>query len=463
MSSVSFSGLASGIDSEALIKATLDARRLANRPLEAQIESNEKESKGLEEFNTKLLALNDSLKDFLTLAGNGISKSGTSSDGDTLGVSVSNAAPVSTTNVTVEALAKSATLSFGARYSAVDSPVAPAISGTETLTVTVGSGSDAKEIKVDVTSTTTLRELADKIAEMSEGKVSASVINVGTDESPQYAMVLATSDTGLLKGSLGLSVSAGLNGVLSDYSLDQAQNSRFTIAGIGEVSRSTNKISGIIPGVTFELKQVSPIPVQINVTDDRDKTKERFKKVVGLFNELVTFSKEKSQIERLDNGQNSYGDLARTRVDEQAIQGIKQALSDAISANGTTARSFADLGLATERDGSLKLDEDKFSSQLADDNIGASELLTKLADMLSASGGVIDGFTRYQGVVDLAITSNSSENTTMQAKIDRLEDILVKQEQSLKLLFANLESRISKLNSSSDAIAGMIAGTSSPK
>lgn len=460
MANISFSGLASGIDSDALIKATLDARRLAYRPLQQTIDFNSSESKALEEFNTKLLSLNNAIKDFQTLAGSGVARHGASSNEDSVGVSVSNAAPISTTSISVQALAKGATLSFNDRYSSLDAPIVPSLSSSESLTVTVGVGDDAVNYTVDITSTTTLREVIEKLNADGSGKFLVSAVNLGTEISPQYAMVMTSSETGIQKGTITVDPSAGLQalGAFTSYSVDQAADAQFTIAGIGQVTKPTNKISGIIPGVTFELNRADNIPVQISVTDDRDKTTERFEKVIGLINDLVKYSKDKSIVQRNKDTDtsSSYGDLAKTRVDEQAVQAIKQALSDAVSKLGGAVRSFADIGISTERDGTLKFDRDKFLAKIGEDPAGAGNLLNTFADKIGATDGVIAGYTRYQGIIDTSVSSNNQEADSLQLRIDRIEDSLAKQGQALKLLFANLESRVSELNSAGDALSGMI-------
>jgi len=456
MPAISFSGLASGIDSDALIKATLDAQRLAFRPMQANIDDGKRETKSLQGFNTKLLSLNDSLKDFLSLAGNGISKIGITSDKDLVGVSVADSAPASSTTISVQQLAKGATFSFNDRFASLTAPIAPGIAGTETMTFTVGTGASAQTVTVDITNTTTLQELAATLAQAGDGILTATPVNLGTDAVPQYGLVMASAETGVEKGTLAVSVSGGLTGagLFGASTIDQAQDSLFTLAGIGQISRSSNKISGVIPGVTFDLKQAANIPVQITVNNDNDKTTERFAKVVSLINELTTYSKENSQITRDEEKANTnvYGDLAKVRLDDQAVRDIKAALSDAISSSGGAARSFADLGLSTNRDGTLTLDQEKFKTAIGQDPKGAGDLLNNFADKLGATGGIIDGYTRYQGTIQSAIKANEDQAKSLQDRIDTIEANLGRQEQMLKQLYANLEKKVGQLQSSASAL-----------
>lgn len=466
MSTVSFSGLASGIDSEALIKATLDARRLANRPLERQIESNRAENKALQEFNTKLISVGDALKEFMTIAGGGLTKSGNSSFPDAVGISVSNSAPTASYNVTVDSLARGATMSLSSRFSSASEPVAPALGSPQILRFSLGLGAEAATYEIEVDGSTSLLGIAEQINSSTDNRLFASVVNLGSDRTPQFTLIVNSIDSGTERSTLSVELYSELSQALGEATIDQAQDAVFSISGIGQVTRQSNKISGIIPGVTFELKQAGPVPVTLTVSDDRNKTTEKFEKVVGLINEVIGYSKENSKVERNGDsrgGENVFGTLGKTRVDEQAIQSIRQALTDVIAPNGSVARTFADLGVSTERDGTLKFDRERFLNQIGADPVGAGQVLNQFADKLSSTGGVIDSFTRFQGVIQTSISSKEAQNITLQSRIDRVEDNLARQEQALKLLFTNLESRISRLNSSADAITSMLASSVRPK
>jgi flagellar hook-associated protein 2 len=460
-SGISFSGLASGIDGDAIIQATIDAKRLTYAPMQNQITESEKQNKALELLNTKLLGLSDGLKDFLTLSGNGITKAGTSSDADEVGISVSSAAPATSTTISVEKLATSGTLSFGDRFSSADTPIAPSLVGTEKLTVTIGLGDSQKVFEIDIDSNTTLKEVVDKLSNAGEGVFSATAVNLGTEASPEFALVIKSNETGVSKGSIAVGVGAGLSsaGILGNTTVEQAQDAEFTIAGIGKVKRPTNKISGIIPGVTFELKQANNIPVQLTVTDDRDKTTDKFGKIISLINELVTFSKTQSKItsEKDSKGRttNSYGDLGKTRNDDEAVTLIKSAITDAYSADGTDVHLFADLGITTQRDGTLSFDKDKFLEGLAKDPLGSAQILNSVGDKLAATDGVIAQYTRFQGIIENSKSSNDDKAKLLQDRIDTIELSIEKQTQSMKLLFAGLEEKISKLNSASTSLLSL--------
>ncbi|MCC6952506.1 MAG: flagellar filament capping protein FliD [Deltaproteobacteria bacterium] len=468
MAGISFTGLASGIDSDAIIKSMGDTRRLAIGPVKKKVEENENENKAFDELNTKLLKLRDAVKDFRTLAGSPISKNAISSDDDSVGVSASNNAQVSSTTVTVTNLAQAATFSFDDRFTSATAPLFPGLTGTANITLTVGTGANATTVDVPVSNQTNLAELVAEIGELSGGKVTASPVNVGTESAPQYILLMQTSESGLEKGSLTVAVDPAITatGALTSSTLSQAEDAVFTVSGIGQITRASNKISGLLPGVTLDLKREGgPILVQVN--DDRDKTATKFDSVVGALNELIKYVKENDTItqEEVDGRlQNVYGTLAHARVDNQVLQSIRNAISDSNSGGlGTEVNILADLGLTIERDGLYKIDANKFTEQLATDSVGASTLLTKFADTLGTTNGIIDEYTKFQGQVDISKRTNDDENKSLNDRIERVETNIEKQAQTLKLLFANLEQKIGKLNSTADSLSAMLAGAAARK
>ena len=80
MALIQFSGLASGIDSAALIDALVEARESSNELRRSEIEFLNSENDALEELNTKILALNDLVDQFRTINGGGVKKEANTSD-----------------------------------------------------------------------------------------------------------------------------------------------------------------------------------------------------------------------------------------------------------------------------------------------------------------------------------------------------------------------------------------------
>ena len=90
---INFAGLASGIDSEALIEAITDATRQTRvEPNETKIGELEDENDAIEELKTMLTELKDITEGFTSLSGGVVAKQASSSDETVLTASASNTA-----------------------------------------------------------------------------------------------------------------------------------------------------------------------------------------------------------------------------------------------------------------------------------------------------------------------------------------------------------------------------------
>jgi flagellar hook-associated protein 2 len=467
MATVSFSGLASGIDGDAVIKALLDSRRLAEVPLQNKIKDNEDENDALEEFNTRLLTVGDKLEDFLTLSGSAVSKSAKSSNEDAIQAVAGAGALASSTTIEVLQLAKYATVSFADKFTAVDQPIAPGLSTPATIDLTVGSGSSAEMFSVEIDGTTTLSELVQKVNDASTGKVQASTINMGTAGDPQYILVLNGLNSGVEKGTLSVNVSPEIaaQGIFQTLTVSQAQDALIDVTGIGQVTRSSNQINDLFPGLSLELKQEGTGPVTIGVTGDAEKTAMKLNDLVEAINEIIRYSNDNSKIERVEKEEsvsNIFGTLARTRVDEQAVDAIKQALSGSVSTiSGSEVRVFSDLGVTTQRDGTLKFDKDAFIKAASKNGAAVEQILHQFGDKVGTTAGVISQYTQYQGVVERAQSANDQETESLNDRLARLERSLEQQKEMMTKIFANLESTMSQLNSTSQSLTSILSGLSS--
>ncbi|MFN8388675.1 MAG: flagellar filament capping protein FliD [Bdellovibrionota bacterium] len=466
MPPITFSGIASGIDGEAIIKALIDAKKTQNAPFEAKVANAENENKALEEFSTKLLTLSDSVKNFLTLSGSSVSKTGVSSNPDAADVSAGSNALAGTTTFTVQQLATTATTSFADSFSELTTAVAPGLSPPATMQITVGTGATAETVDVTIDSTTTVDQLQAKInAASASGKVRASLVNVGTSGSPQYRLVVSSTRSGVESGSLQINVPSEVTslGALQIGSSQDAKDAIIDLDGLGTVSRPSNQITDLIPGVTINLKQAGSGPVTVSVTNDADKTAKKLNDVITAFNAVMKYSRENSTIDRVvdANGKptNKYGTLARTRIDERAVEQLRGSFSSLNSnVEGSAVRVFADLGITTQKDGTLGFDTEKFMQSVAADPVAVDNLVHQFADKVGSANGIVADYTKYQGQLEVATKSNEDQIKGITDRLNQIQDNLDKQTQALRLQFSKLESTIAKLNSSGEALTSLITG-----
>jgi flagellar hook-associated protein 2 len=458
MPAINFSGIASGIDTNALIQAQTDAqRRVRIEPSSKKVQELEETNSALTEFKSLLQNIKKKAGVFSSLSGGGVSKIGTSSDESTATAVASNSAQAGVYTISsVTSIAKNHVISYDKGYTNTSSPLDSTLVGTTTVDVTIGTlPQDSFSIPID--STTTLAEFVDDF-NAATSDASASLINVGTSSLPDYRVVITSARSGLDKGQLSLTLNGGANfGTIQE---DPASDAVFELAGInGTITRSSNTINDLVAGLTFELQKTNASPTKITVSTDPTTTISRVKELVDAFNDAVTFVSEDNQIVREEDGQdvqNIFGSLASTRTDDSAIQSIRDAFSSSTYSGGSLIRIFADLGVKTERNGLLTLDEDKLEEAVTNEPDSVSKVLENFAETAASTGGTIDDFAQFNGLLDVSTRNNQTRIDNLNRRIADAESSLARLEEALRARYARLESLIGRLQSQQNSLSAAL-------
>lgn len=464
MAIAQFSGLASGIDSASLIDAVIQAKQVKNDIRKAQLEEISAETDALKEFKSKLSALSDKVDQFRTINGGGVSKKATTTDSDVATASASAAATNGNYALTVVSVADSAKASFNYSYTS-DTSVVSAAGGD--VTVTVGTGADQIVItKTATAGVTTLNDLvnafnADSTA---DGRVTASAVNIGTTASPDYRLVFTSLESGTAKGTIALSETTA---ELGAHTIDNATDSVFSLGGItGNITRSSANISDVITGVTFNL--VAAGDAIVTVSNDASTTADNIQEFVDSYNEIINYYNENNTVERRQSGntvKNIFGTLAKARTDNDFISAFRLDAAAATSTNGTAVTSLSDLGILTNRDGTLSFNKEStstivvgFNNAVDADSVGVTEVLNSFADSLGGTTGTIYEYTKLGGQIDIATASNDSQVSNINSAIAQLDIQTDKLKQSLTLRFSRFESLSSRLQSQQQSLTSALAG-----
>jgi flagellar hook-associated protein 2 len=292
-------------------------------------------------------------------------------------------------------------------------------------------------------------------------KATASVINVGTAGSPSYAISIISNNQGTDKGQISVTVgdeikNAG-DGAFNASTLSQATDATFTISGVsGTITKSSNSIADVIPGITLQLQNTGSATISVN--DDVSSTSSTLQEFVNAYNDVLKFVTENDLVSREEEGQNVknvFGPLASTSLDENLITSLRQALTGAsISNSGVSI--LADLGVTTERDGTLKFDSSVLATAIANDPEAVRQISANLGESLGSVDGTLAQFTRFNGLIDVASNANTEQITRLNDQIGRIEDSLSAKEQSLLNQFARLESLIGQLNSQQNSLGALL-------
>ncbi len=403
-SPISFQGLSTGLPTDQIVNAILQQEGLPLERLQAKQTRNNQRVAALQSFKSGLTSFATSLATLGSTSFN--ARTVTSTDSTNAFVTATASAAVAGTyDLKVSQIATkgriSPTLVGGAPSNlAVADPLATsvftgpsadfAIRGTDGVikTLTLGSASNSLYGLRDAINAL---GTADPAVPGSKGLgVVATVVNTGTGVNP-YQLVLTAKDTGT--GTTGgvvtladvtaggavntLGITAGavdsmttpttLSGGLSSGTGDVAVDANFTVNGIA-LTRKTNLVSDAVDGITFTLKQGGQTTATgFTVALDKGSITSAMQDAIGKFNDLVKTYKSASGVG---------GPLANDPSVRSFLAQLRASLSGLPAGLPATAAftSTADLGLKTNRDGTLTLDVTAFQAALDKDADAAKRI-----------------------------------------------------------------------------------------
>ena len=257
--------------------------------------------------------------------------------------------------------------------------------------------------------------------------VSAEIINTGDPLKPFKIMVKG--------GNLDFSLSAPVDGLNFSSSLQQATNATINVNGLN-LTPSSNKLEGLIPGATIDLLAPTNGISNIDFSRDVSGVKTKVQELVTAYNEansmLNVVSDPKSTIE-------TYG---ATLVGNSVVNDIRNKMRDMVLSNSNSPSggltALRDIGISIDRTGVMTLDSTKLDSVL-------SSKFDHVVTLLSANRENMSTFnTSTAGIAGEAvkkITTLLDKAGTLAAQSENLSTRIV----SYKKDLAKLEERMNQL------------------
>lgn len=388
-SAISFQGLATNLPTDQLVNAIIQQESGPLQRLQAIQAANTKRRTALTSIRTSLSSLAASLASLSTSGFQ--ARSITSSDSNNTYVSASASGGASGAyDVAVKQLATRAryasSVTFTSPTGSGGNLGGTAVSGGEHdgqyhYAITDVNGSTTKDIYLSADNNT-LAGLRDAINGADAG-VSATIIQTSAAGNA-YQLVVTADDEG--SGVTGTDFKIIGNG--SDAGIDKlgigsvgtstisGQNAIFSVNGL-ELTRATNSVSDAVEGVTFTLRQAdstyddgthtSSHLTTLTVATDKSAITASIQDVITKFNAAYKAYKDQS-------GQG--GVLANDSTLRSIFSKLRSTLTlqpDSMP-SGSTYKSAAEVGLKTNRDGTLSLDATAFQSALDNDPEAVSKV-----------------------------------------------------------------------------------------
>jgi flagellar hook-associated protein 2 len=439
---ITFSGLASGLDTDSIVSSLVNLERQPIARLESQNSSLNAQRNVLNGLSSALSTLNSRAKDLDTVS-EFLSYTASSSNTSAVEVTASGTSVPGSYRVEVTQLAQAQrtySSTFGSRTDALsgsDQTLSLTIDGT-TTDITVAAGSSLEDVVAAINNSG-----ADASAGLFFDGANYRLQVVGKSTGADNAISFA--DTGL---GLGLSDPGN--------TVQAAQNAIAEIDGF-EVTSATNVLADALPGTTLTLKAETSAPVDVGVAADQSGVKAKIQAFVDAYNEVF----------KVVNAQSGEGLGTNTLSGDSTVRTIETSLQRLISGpiGGLTDGSgnslvLADLGVKTNRDGTLTLDTADLDEALTADFSRAARYFAgdgSESGMSGLIGELIEGY--ITGSESLIEARKSGIQTQIDGNDDRIESLelyIERFETNLRTQFTLLETTISQLNSQGAALAQIL-------
>ncbi len=459
-------GIGSGIDIDSIVAGMVAAERA---PKESQLATLEKKTttqitavgalkSAISEFQAALTSLN---KPDLFQA-----RSASSSKSDLVGVTASTTAGAGSYQVEVKALAASSKVALAAVSNTAE---APARFATGSLAISLGVPGDppSKEtfsVSID-DSNNTLAGMRDAInAAGKDMGVSATIV---TDEHGSRLVLsssktgagrdisVAATDTGTPQdGQLSLS-SLAFDGSASATAagprvISPAQSAELYVDGLKIVSES-NAVAGAIEGVTLDVKAKTATgePLTITVAEDKAGVKKQIQSFVDGYNKLIGVVNAQTRVTSVGEGK---APVAGALVGDATARALLNTIrNELVNVQGDGAlRALTDLGITTQKDGTLAIDSTKLDKAMASNFAELPALFTGEQGLAARLDNKLKPYTETGGILE-------QRNKAMTETISKIDD----QKEALTRRITSLQERLYKQFNAMDTLVGQLTNTSS--
>lgn len=341
-------------------------------------------------------------------------------------------------------------------------------SGSGTLSIQLGQWSDdgltlndkagSSAVDVSISATDTLQDISNKINAAKAG-VTASVLTDATGSklvlrstqtgAENAFKVTVADDDGNDSDPSGLSALAftTADGTATMGRVQTARNTDVLVDGV-PVQSASNTIEGVVAGVTLKLTGESTSATSLSVNSDTTTLQSNVQAFVKAYNDLLGYM----------NTQTKYDESSKTGGPLQGDSGtnnLRMAMRRLESGQSGASTMFGQLyqiGIDTNRDGTLKVDSAKLTTAMASpselsklfsrngagtDDDGFGERIKSWADSLVSFDGSVT--TRTQSL-QKQLDANSKKQDAFNDKLTRIQAQLQAQYATLDTTMANATS-----------------------
>ncbi|MDE4542528.1 flagellar filament capping protein FliD [Thermoanaerobacterium sp. R66] len=486
------SGLASGIDTDSIVKQLMTAASQPLYQLEQQKQWLQWQQEDLQDINTKLLTLRDNTLFSMKLQGTYLAKtvsSNTSIATATAGVNAVNG----TYQLTVKTLASAATATSQNTINSGD-----VINDTgNDITLTISNGDANSSATITIKSGQTINDLVTAINSVSN----TTHINA-TYDSNLGRLFLVSSTTGS-NSQINISESDTSNTILTKLNLyiQNGNNADFIFNNVEITNSTSNNVT--VAGINVNLTGIGS--TTLSVQTDTDTIYNSIKSFVDAYNDVITTINSKLTEQRyydyqpLTDDQKKQmtqdditawqqkarsGDLSGNDNLTSIYYSMRNAISGTVIASDGTKMTLSSIGITTGQwyeGGKLYIDDTKLKDAIQKNPQEVMDLFTKITESTtdvnatpgsSQNDGIaarlyyivnngINSITKEAGGGQYQLYDNSflgQQINDLNQRISDMQDHLNTLEQQYYDQFTQLETYMAQMNSQSQWLSQQLSG-----
>lgn len=321
--------------------------------------------------------------------------------------------------------------------------------GTGKLTLTIGTGA---AIPIDV-GDGSIDAVAAAINAQKTG-VTASVVtdaNGGAYLSVKGATGSANAFT--LKGEKGDALDIGGSATKTSL-VYTAQNAQLTVDGIA-VERPSNTVSDLVTGVTLQLNGISTVPVSLTSTPPTDALTQAVNDVVTTYNEVLkTITEQTDPIT---------GNLRADPAAKSLLRSLQALVSKPLVGGAIAGlpRSLSEIGVATNTDGTLRVDSALLAKQLAANPDTVESMFAPSGTNALGLSATLTALTTSATSTVTGLGASTVRYTAAEADVAKQQDKVTDQSAQLTTRltqqYASMNSRVSAYKSTQTFLTNQIA------
>jgi flagellar hook-associated protein 2 len=444
MASSTVSGIGSGIDTQSIVKALVDAEKA---PKQAQIDKQTTTTSttlsGLSMIKSALDTYRAAIAKLNTATAFG-SISGASSDEKIAKTTVNDAATNGTYALEVTQLATASKIATGVFAGGASSVVN---SGTEATTLTISqSGND---YGVVIEPGATLQETRDAInTQLKSKNISANIL---TDANGSR-LVLSSNTTG--KGT-DLTLS-GADELSKNYVVTTVpQNAEYTLDNV-KMESASNSVSSVVSGVNLELLTEGKSTITVSTSTAQLKTSAQA--FVSAYNALMTAINTQTKVTATatatGGSTTTAGALTGDATMRSLVTSVRNELVSGESGSGASGLSMlSQLGINTDKTtGLLAIDDAKWDKGVKAFGSEVAELFTGKNGIINRMTSATDAFAKSGGVLAQRQTSLTDSLDSLKTDQEDLDRRIATLQTTLTAKYTAMDTLVAQLNATSKSI-----------